>query len=121
LSRGREKSRTLTLTSSRLPIPLQAAFIRKALAAGKHVLSEKPIAADVATASELVRWYREEHVHTKATWSVAENFRFLESFQYGAEQVATMGRLLGFQIQIHKATKADGKYYRMRRLGYRGY
>lgn len=85
------------------------------------MLSEKPIAADVATASELLRWYREEHVHTKATWSVAETFRFLTSFQYGAEQVASMGRLLGFQARIHKTVKEDDKYYRMRHLRHPGH
>ena len=37
-----------------LPITLQPAIIQKALAAGKHVLSEKPVAPDVATAAPTV-------------------------------------------------------------------
>ena len=41
----------------RLPILVQPDFIKKALSAGKHVLAEKPIAKDVATATELLDWY----------------------------------------------------------------
>jgi predicted dehydrogenase len=95
-----------------LPIPLQPTFIRKALAAGKHVLSEKPIAKDVASASELLEWYQKQGNAQNATWSVAENFRFLESFEYGAKEVPTLGRLLGFQVKVHKRTQVDGKYFR---------
>jgi predicted dehydrogenase len=104
------------LTSSRLPILLQPKFIRKAIAAGKHVLSEKPIAKDVATAAELFEWYQQHVGQQSATWSVAENFRFLESLQYAAQQVSSIGRLLGFQMKVYRWTSVDGKYYRTKPL-----
>ncbi|KFG77813.1 NAD-binding Rossmann fold oxidoreductase family protein, partial [Metarhizium anisopliae] len=40
-----------------LPIVSQPAYVRAALAAGKHVLAEKPIAADVATAQDLIAFH----------------------------------------------------------------
>lgn len=43
-----------------LPIMLQADVVRKAWAAGKHVLSEKPVAADFASAKKLVEEYEAE-------------------------------------------------------------
>ncbi|EOD44322.1 putative oxidoreductase nad-binding rossmann fold protein [Neofusicoccum parvum UCRNP2] len=70
-----------------LPIPAQPEYIKAALSAGKHVLSEKPIAKDVATARELLDWYNKNIDKSKVTWGVAENFRFFESYRYGAEKV----------------------------------
>ncbi|PYH96208.1 NAD(P)-binding protein, partial [Aspergillus ellipticus CBS 707.79] len=40
-----------------LPIPTQPPYILRALTAGKHVLSEKPIAGDLRTAREMVSFY----------------------------------------------------------------
>src|SRR5450432_1295282 len=37
-----------------LPIPLQPAMVESALKAGKHVISEKPIAPDVASGRKLI-------------------------------------------------------------------
>uniref|UniRef100_A0A093XFX8 Gfo/Idh/MocA-like oxidoreductase N-terminal domain-containing protein n=1 Tax=Talaromyces marneffei PM1 TaxID=1077442 RepID=A0A093XFX8_TALMA len=39
-----------------LPIANQVPFIRSALSAGKHVLSEKPVAENVADAVNLIKW-----------------------------------------------------------------
>jgi len=44
-----------------LPIPAQPAYIKQALTAGKHVLAEKPVAKDVATARELIQWYGDKN------------------------------------------------------------
>jgi predicted dehydrogenase len=94
----------------RLPILKQPEFIKKALAAGKHVLAEKPVAKDVSTAKELVAWTSDSS-NTRATYSVAENFRYLESFVYASEQLKSLGRLLSFRARVSMFAAKGGKYY----------
>jgi hypothetical protein len=59
-----------------LPIPKQPEIVEKALRAGKHVLSEKPIGPDVASAKKLVEMYESEFKNKgqNLEWRVAENF-----------------------------------------------
>ncbi|KAF2011506.1 NAD(P)-binding protein [Aaosphaeria arxii CBS 175.79] len=95
-----------------LPILVQPEFIKKALSAGKHVLAEKPIAKDVATAVELVNWYNSNIKKTGGpTFSIAENFRYIDSYVYGASQVAQLGRVLGFRTRVSAFVKAGTKYF----------
>jgi predicted dehydrogenase len=54
-----------------LPIKNQPEYIKKCLLAGKHVLSEKPVAENVKDAKELIKWYHEEIDTKKVTWGVA--------------------------------------------------
>lgn len=98
---------------TRLPILVQPEFIRKALSAGKHVLSEKPIAKDLATAQELVQWYHSNVDTKKVFWGVAENFRFYNSFTFAAEQVRKLGRVQNFRVNSHFTMKPESRYYRM--------
>ncbi|KAK4988244.1 hypothetical protein LTR50_004070 [Elasticomyces elasticus] len=94
-----------------LPILNQPAYIKEALRARKHVLAEKPIAKDIATARELLEWYHRE-IDTKAvTFGVAENFRYLDSFLYAAGQARSMGRVLGFRTRMQTFVKPGSKYY----------
>ncbi|CAI6341372.1 unnamed protein product [Periconia digitata] len=93
-----------------LPILAQPSYIRKALSAGKHVLAEKPIAKDVATAVELTSWYRDNFA-SGPTFSIAENFRFFDSYIYASEQIASLGRILGFRVRVHALVQPGGKYY----------
>lgn len=51
-----------------LPILSQPEYIEAALAAGKHVLSEKPIAGDLKRAENLIKYYKSDKVKNKATW-----------------------------------------------------
>jgi predicted dehydrogenase len=55
-----------------LPIDVIATWVKKALAAGKHVLSEKPIAASVAEGRRLIRAAEK----FQRVWLVGENFFF---------------------------------------------
>lgn len=75
------------------------------------MLSEKPVAKDLATAQELISWYHSNIDTAKVTWGVAENFRYLDRFQFGAQQVQQMGRILGFRLKMHAFVKPGSKYY----------
>ncbi|KAJ5947249.1 hypothetical protein N7466_000264 [Penicillium verhagenii] len=94
-----------------LPILVQPDFIRQALLAGKHVLSEKPIAKDVATARELLAWYQKNIDASKVFWAVGENYRYLTKFLFAAEQVRQMGPVRHFRVNVHSLVKQDNKYY----------
>ncbi|KAJ5558570.1 hypothetical protein N7535_008786 [Penicillium sp. DV-2018c] len=94
-----------------LPILVQPEFIRKALLAGKHVLSEKPIAKDVATAQELLQWYKSNIDPSKVFWAVGENFRYLTKFVFAAEQVQKLGKVKNFRVNVHSMMDEKNKYF----------
>ncbi|MBY8870768.1 Gfo/Idh/MocA family oxidoreductase [Micromonospora sp. PLK6-60] len=66
-----------------LPTGLHAEWVGRALAAGKHVLSEKPLTVDAATAQDLV-----DQAGRAGLW-LTENFTFLHHSQH-----ATVRRLV---------------------------
>lgn len=107
-----KRSKLDELTASSLPILVQPEFIRRALLAGKHVLSEKPIAKDVATAQELLQWYGANVDSRKTFWAVGENYRYMTKFLFAAEQVRKMGKVKHFRVNVQNLVKEDNKYYR---------
>jgi predicted dehydrogenase len=56
-----------------LPITSQPDLIIKCLEAGKHVMSEKPVAKDKATALGLIERYEKEFKPKGLIWRVAES------------------------------------------------
>ena len=97
--------------SSCATVLVQPQLIRKALRAGKHVLSEKPIAQDIKTAMELVQWY--DYQSKPPIWAVAENFRFNESLRYAEMRVREMGgQLASFRLSYYGLIKKENKYFK---------
>ncbi|EPE27801.1 NAD(P)-binding Rossmann-fold containing protein [Glarea lozoyensis ATCC 20868] len=94
-----------------LPIPAQPEYVEAALAAGKHVLSEKPIAKDITSAQKLIDYYKSDKVKGGATWGVAENFRFLDSFLFARQEVQKLGRVLGFRVKMFGNVQPGSKYF----------
>jgi predicted dehydrogenase len=94
----------------RLPITNQKQYIRAALVAQKHVLSEKPVAENLKDADELIEWYRKD-LKTKATWHVAENWRFLNSIAFAKEEAGKLGRTLGFRVRIYDNIQKGWKFF----------
>ena len=74
------------------------------------MLSEKPVAENVKDAEELIKWYHSEIDSSKATWAVAENFRYLNSFDYAQELTQKLGKLLTFRVRMQTLVEG-GKYF----------
>lgn len=93
-----------------LPIDLLAPSVDLALASGKHVVSEKPMAPDVATGERLLSIYSN---HPKQVWMVAENWRYENAFRAAADFVASGA--LGAIYSVHWALSIPlvpgNKYY----------
>ncbi|KAI0019275.1 oxidoreductase [Xylariomycetidae sp. FL0641] len=85
--------------------------IEKALAAGKHVLAEKPIAKDVETAVKLIEYAKRISAETKATLAIAENFRFMQGYAYAADEIKKLGKVTGFVVRLNSMMAKSNKYY----------
>jgi predicted dehydrogenase len=81
------------------------------LKAGKHVLSEKPVAENLKDAEHIIKFYSENIDQSKVTWGVAENFRFLESFKYTSQEIERLGKILGFQVKIFNYVAPGNQWY----------
>lgn len=94
-----------------LPIVSQPEYIKKALKAGKHVLSEKPIAKDVGAAQELLAWY-EGLGAGKPVWGVAENWRFWETIEFAKGKIGELGgEVVTFSFEMFKFVDPEDKYF----------
>lgn len=93
-----------------LPIPAQAEIVAQAIAAGKHVVSEKPIAPTHAEAQQLIDLHRR---HPAQVWMVAENWRYEEAFVRAAELLRTgaIGRPIAAHWTQYALMDPGNKYY----------
>jgi predicted dehydrogenase len=93
-----------------LPIQVMPDAVAQALAAGKHVVSEKPIAPDVMDGRALLDLHRER---PEQVWMVAENWRYEAAFARAAElvQAGAIGRPIACQWTILTPMTPQNRYY----------
>ncbi|MCY4411452.1 MAG: Gfo/Idh/MocA family oxidoreductase [Caldilineaceae bacterium] len=89
-----------------LPIPMLPEVVSQALAAGKHVFSEKPIAQTVAEAQDLIARSRP---YANQVWMVGENWRYEEAFHTAAQAIAAgrIGQPLFCDLSLQLQVQAD--------------
>ncbi|KAI7977477.1 hypothetical protein EIK77_007099 [Talaromyces pinophilus] len=96
-----------------LPITVQPAIIRRCLAAGKHVLAEKPIAKDVATSRQLIADYQANFAPKNLILSIAEQFRYMEPHELARKWIVhdqAIGALTQVHLRVWRNIKPGGKY-----------
>lgn len=110
-----------------LPILVQPDIVRQCLAAGKHVLCEKPIAKDVATGRKLIADYETTYAPRNLVFSVAEQFRYDIAYTRAREIVAggEIGPLQHVHARVWNNIRLDSnnKYFETswrREPGYQG-
>lgn len=96
-----------------LPITTQPSIILKALAAGKHVISEKPVAPDVQTGLKLIADYNNNYKPKGLIWRVAENFEAEPGIQAAAEAVRAgkIGQVHSFKAAVINYMDKESKWY----------
>src|SRR5512140_493123 len=95
-----------------LAIGAQPAVVEAALRAGKHVISEKPMAPDVATGRRLLEIAGRLAAESGVVWMVAENWRYEEAYRAAAQALRSgqIGRPLQFAWTISNVSNAENKF-----------
>ena len=104
----------ITVITIALPITVQPRIISKSLAAGKHVLSEKPIAPDVKQGLELIGTYHQLYKNKGLVWRVAENYEAEPGYRAAAAAVRSgkIGKVVLFKALAMMNMDKDSKWYK---------
>jgi predicted dehydrogenase len=96
-----------------LPTLIQPSVALQALAAGKHVLMEKPLAKDIDAAEALIAEYEAKYKSRGLILSVAEQFRFDASHEKARQIVASgsIGKLTAVHARIWQLVVPGNKWY----------
>jgi len=91
-----------------MPIDTMPEMVHLAFQAGKHVISEKPMAPDVASGRRLLE------ARTDRVWMVAENFRYEDALLEAARiiQSGEIGKPVTFHWDFYSAMTPGNLYYR---------
>jgi hypothetical protein len=66
---------------------------------------------DIQTAAVLMNWYNTTIDPKLATWSVGENVRSMDSFEYARQEVKKLGRILNFRVKVFKHVRVGTRYF----------
>lgn len=93
-----------------LPITVMPGAVELALRAGKHVISEKPLAPDAVIGRWLLAKYTKR---AGQVWMVGENWRYEDAFEQAAAliQGGQIGRPLLCHMAVYNPINPDNKYY----------
>ena len=97
-----------------LPITHQPGVILKALEAGKHVISEKPVGADVKQGLDLIKEYNLKYKPKGLIWRVAENFEAEAGFRAAGAAIAAgkIGKVIFFKAVVVNYIDQETKWYK---------
>ena len=97
-----------------LPITVQPSIVLKSLAAGKHVLSEKPIAPDVKKGLEMIGTYHQLYKNKGQVWRVAENYEAEPGYRAAAVAIQSgkIGKVIFFKTLGMMNMNKDSKWYK---------
>lgn len=92
-----------------MPFDTMPAIVAKALRAGKHVISEKPLAPTVADGRALL----DIPLADGQVWMLGENWRYEEAFHAARKMIAegAIGQPYVFHWTMHIPLTPDNKYY----------
>ncbi len=96
-----------------VPIHAMPALVRRALASGKHLLSEKPLATSLAEGRALVEMYRAQGLEAGQVWVVAENWRYAPAIRRAADVLkqGAIGTPVMFHWAIHAGLSPERPEY----------
>lgn len=97
-----------------LPITLQPSIIMKALAAGKHVLSEKPVSKDVAEGLKLIEEFNVVYKPKGLVWRVAEDIEAEPGYRGAAKAIreGKIGKVIFFNARVVNYIDKSSRYYK---------
>ncbi|CAG7850410.1 SubName: Full=Uncharacterized protein {ECO:0000313/EMBL:CCA69637.1} [Serendipita indica DSM 11827] len=96
-----------------LPINQQPSIVLKALEAGKHVISEKPIAPTVKEGVKLIKMYEAHYKDKGLIWRVAENFEAEPGLRAAGKAIADqkIGKVCFWNMQVLNNVETDSMWY----------
>lgn len=96
-----------------LPTTVQPTVVLKALAAGKHVLMEKPLAKDIQTSEMLISEYEKTYRPKGLILAVAEQFRYDAGHDKIRDTIASgdIGALTAVHLRLWQLVVPGNKWY----------
>lgn len=91
-----------------LPIDLNYKITKESLEAGKHVIVEKPLAANLHEAKKMLKFPAEY----KKVMMVAENFRYRKNFTFAKRLISknTIGKVYSIKYDVFHNVNENSKY-----------